>query len=795
MTNKKITKQNHDLRTLLWAGVASLPLILGTQSAFAQAAPSAPSAPTPQRAVEEVVVTAQKRTENLRDVPISITAISAAELEARGIKNVEGIQFGTPNVVTYSDDSFNPNIIIRGISSASRNIGFESTLGIYVDGVYQGRNNSLFQDLDDVERLEVLRGPQGTLFGKNTTAGAINITTRQPSNEFEGAVGAEYGNFNAFRLNGSVSGPIVADKVYGKLSGFRTKADGAMRNLSGIGPSRFHGDDSYGARGALRFDISETFELTLRADWSSSKEDTIEDEVSSVVSNPFGIPDDSVQRGARTISINRPGTTTTKLAGVSATADWTLGEHILTSITAYRTLDSAVRQLDNDNTSIDYLYQNFDDRTKQFTQEVHLTSPKTGRLKYVLGAYYYNQTSDSDRSTVVGDPLRAILTSPGVYSALVGFPGAPDLPRALFSRPDIFTFTGVKTEALAAFANGSFELTDRLSLLGGFRVTQETKSLTLRQLVPDLLSVPGLFNAAGLPFYLNLPTTKDRIKQTEFSPSFGLQYKVSERANLYGRWSKGFKSGGWNAELLAPNTTIAPRFFNIAGIRFRPESVQNLEIGFKGDAFDRRLRFGAAAFTTEYKDIQRSRFVGGLVGYRTENANARINGFELELNARPTDRLTLSSNLGFTDAKYIKSASPDNCGNTCIPGTRLVAPRWTVGLGAGYEMPLSDTSRLAFRLDYAYRSDDGGAGLPKSPDPTVETRENTNTPAFSVVDGRIAYSTDSGIEIAFWGKNLLDEDYLIDRALESNNALLGVTHTGTRYGPPRTYGVSAVYKF
>jgi iron complex outermembrane recepter protein len=775
---KRDSKGNKWLQScgVLGSGVASLALVIAVQPARAQ------TATNESGGIQEIVVTAQKRAENLRDVPISITAVSADDLKQRSITNVEGLQFGTPNVLTYSDDSFNTNIIIRGIGSASRNIGFESALGSYIDGVYQGRNDTLFQDLGDAERIEVLRGPQGTLFGKNTTSGAISITTKQPTNDFEGAIRGDYGNFNAYRLSGAVSGPIISDRAFAKLSGFRSKADGYTRNVSGKGPRLLNGDDSFGTRGALRIKASDTLELTIRGDLSIGKENgTGDGEVFRIIANPFGLPDDAVAPRDRTISIDGKSALRTRIAGVSLTADWKIGDHTMTSITAYRTLGTTYFGQDSDLTSFDYISQDFTDKSRQFSQEIRLASPNSGRFKYVIGAYFYRQTSDSVRDTKLGTDYTPLLGA--IY-------GIPDL---LISSDRISTATKVKTKSLAAFANASFNITTRLSLLGGLRVTRETKGLAVSQAVPDFIGLPGVLTPDG-PLYLNLARTPDQLSQNDVSPTVGLQYKVGERANIYARYSKGFKSGGWNAELLAPNTSPAIRanYFDVSKIRFQPESVQNYEIGFKGDLFNRRLRIGAAAFYTDYRDIQISRFVGGLVGYETTNANARIQGTEIELTALPVDGLTLSGSVGYTDGKFRQSG---NCGTSCVSGSRLNVPRWTIAFGAGYEKKVSSHATLTARFDYAYRGSDSGSGPESSPDPTIETRENTRLSGFSVVNGRVALSFEGGFELALWGKNLFDTTYLTNRQIESNNALFGVLHDARSFGAPRTYGVSASYAF
>jgi iron complex outermembrane recepter protein len=783
------------IRTILHSSVASLSLMMITQQALAQA-----STPEQEIQLDEIVVTAQKRTENLRDVPISITAIGKEELEKRGITNVEDIQFGTPNVITDSDTNFNTNIIIRGIGSEARNIGFESSLGTYIDGVYQGRNDTIFQDLGDAERVEVLRGPQGTLFGKNTISGAISITTKKPTDTFEGGLNAEFGNYNAYRIGGNLSGPIVGDAVFAKFSAFRSKEDGYVTNISPTSPPRAGGDDSYGFRGAIRLKASDNLEFTLRGDYSLAK--TVlggNGESFGVLFNLFEIPDDSVVPGIRTINTNGEDSIRTKIHGFSATADWNVGDHTVTAISAFRKAATKLTALDLDLTSLDYLSQNLDDRTKFFSQEVRLASPSNDRFKYVIGAYFYKQKSDSLRETVIGLPYIDLL------QAIYGF-----LPED--AAPDrISTSTRVDTTSLAAFANASFDITSKLSLIGGLRVTRETKKLLVSQFVPDFLGRPRPDNPLGPdPSFINLAPNSAQLSQTEVSPTVGLQFKVNDRANVYARYSKGFKSGGWNVDLLRSNSApdVEPDLFDPAKITFKPESVANFEIGFKGDLLDRRLRISAAAFLANYKDIQIARFVGGLEGYATDNAKARIKGAEFELTALPAEGLTLSANLGFTDAKYLQavvnSRGEDDCGGDCVAGDPLGPPKWTIGIGVGYEKKVTSTGTLSFRLDYAYRSDDLGTlgsldnpldplkNIPEIPDEVTAVRLPS---AYSIVDGRIAFALDSGFELSLWGKNLFNKTYITGQNLENSNQLFFVARETRGYGAPRTFGVRASYQF
>ena len=745
-------------------------------------------------ALDEIVVTAQKRTEKLIDVPISITAISADQLEARGAKNVRDLAFGVPNFTSYSSDDGDPTFLVRGLSSSARSIGFEGGLGAYVDGVYTGRTASVTQDLIDVERVEVLRGPQGTLFGKNTTIGAISISTKRPGNDLTGSASAEYGNYDHYRVALGISGPLVQDRVAAKISGYVDSTDGYVKNIFPGGVPNLNGDRGYGVRGELRFTPSESLDIALRGDYARSKRNTFEDEAVAVTQNAFGLPAAAINPvvpGANTVNIDGRNESVRKLYGTSLAINYTLpSEHILTSISAYRKYDGSLQNTDADNTGFQYLLLDYFDKNAQFTQEIRVASPDTGRFKYVAGLYYFNQKSTSNRNTIVGIDARNILIS--------GF----GFPAFLFVDPAIRTNVRVKTESYAAFANASFEIVDNLTLLAGLRYTKETKSLFVNQTSPGIFSLPGVLGPD--PVYLNVTPTTDKQSDSDLSPTVGLSYKFSNAVTGYVKYSKGFKSGGWNAELLSPNrapTVANPSYFDVTQVRFNSENIVSYEAGLKAELFDRRLRLSSALFQLDYSDIQLSRFVGGLDGYRTDNAGkARVRGFELELNARPVNGLDLSASIGYADAKYVRYliipavADPDGAGPlTGSPevnqdGFALDAPKWTAAFGMQYAIPVSDSMTLTFRNDFSYRSTRLGTG-------DLAERLTTVVPSFLTVDGRISLASDAGWDVALWGKNLTDNRYAIERRPNTNLAFLGVAQQTTSYGQPRTYGIRLGYKF
>jgi iron complex outermembrane recepter protein len=758
------------LKTVSFLLLASVAMPLWAQSAPADEAVEIP----------EIIVTAQKRKEKLIDVPISITALTADQLEQSARRNVRDLQYAVPNLTTYSQTDFSPNIIVRGFESSARNPGFESSLGIYVDGVFTGRTQSFTQDLDDVERLEVLRGPQGTLFGKNTTTGAINITTKRPGNEFEGRVKFEGGNFDYLRGGLSLSGPIVADKLAVKVSGFATRRDGFVDNVSAPEEPAANSDKSHGVRTEIRFTPTDSLDIALRGDYSRRDAIVYQNEISETFTNPLELPVNNIIPGVRTIAADR-NSEKRDLYGGSLAINYTLGnEGILTSISALRGLkyDAAG---DVDSTPLDIFTVGFQDRISQFSQELRYASPDDGPFKYVVGGYYFSQTIKSARAfnlgPIVQGTLSGFLESRGIPVEVI-----PDL----LTPPAIDTNSNVRTTSFAVFANGSYDLTEQLSLNAGIRYSNEKKKITLSQVAPLALDI------GGAEAFINLPATTDEFKDADFSPTVGLSYKFSNQANVYLRYSKGFKSGGWNAELITPavavfNANREVTGFTLAPISFKPESIANYELGFKSELFDRKLRLNLAVFQQDYSDIQISQFIGGVQGFSTTNAaKARSRGFELELNAKPARGFDLNASLGYANSKYRRYLTTDGDGNPVdFSGQSLETPRWTATLGGQYASPVSESIDLVVGADFSYRS--------RRPGDPLDPR--SGVPGFSLLDLRLGIEAGESFSIYLWSKNILNKNYLNSRFTDSSGGLVGLTQQAESYGEPRTFGVRASFQF
>jgi iron complex outermembrane recepter protein len=727
-----------------WPALA-LPICL----LFGQASAQQSQAEITLTTLEEVVVTAQKRTEDLQRVPISISVLGTEELEQRGVQNVRDLQFSVPNLTLYSQADFNPNIIVRGIQSSARNIGFESALGVYVDGVFQGRTSAATQDLDDVAQVEVLRGPQGTVFGKNTTTGAISINTLRPGDEFSTNVALEAGDLSQRRASALISGPLVEGRIGAKLSGFSVERDGFYRNVSGSGPDRLLDRDSQGVRGELRFTPTRQLDIALRGDWSQSKMAALDSETFEVLANPLGVPLDALVPGPRTVSVNGSNGNERTIAGGSATVDYELADgSAITFISAHRSLDFDVIQADIDNSSADYLAADYADELSHVSHELRFRSADTGRLRYVLGLYYFDQDSSSRRDSLLGSDLQLLF----------------GIPPEVISHLAVGTRAAISTTSFAAFANGSFALTDRLSLVAGLRYTQEKKEISFSQSVPPL----------GLP-YPDIASSRDELDDDDASPTLGVTYQFTDGIFGYAKYSKGFKSGGWNSELLAVD--------DISQVRFEPESIQNFELGVRTDLWERRMRLNLTAFNQRYEDIQISSFVGGLIGYRTTNAaQATSRGGELELQVYPLQSLLLSAGVGYADAKYDEYPNGGGPG-VDLDGEPLDAPKWTIATSAQLTLPVSSSAAFVGRLDYSYRSSM----------PTDILDENSGVPGFGLLDARLGLRFGTSWELSLWCKNVLDKEHLLSRFTHSNLDLIGVSQLAGSYGEPRIWGLRVSY--
>jgi len=743
--------------------------------------------------LEEILVTAQKREENLNEVPISIATFGAEALKQSGIKELSDIGEYIPNLEFSGGDG--GTITIRGVGSSSRNIGFDSRVGVYVDGVYMGQSPAANQDILDLERVEVLRGPQGTLFGKNAVAGAINLISKKPSEEFtaEGTIGL--GNSSARRYTAMIDMPI-SDSVFTKISVNKQTRDGFVTNV----PT---GDDLGEQNGLsfrlqLRALLTDNLEMNFTTDSLSTD---IDDNDGQIIGSSDGLflpnimPFDSFNNVTPHQERN--------IKGSALTFDWELdNEFSVKSITAYRTTEySRLGDLDGGyayaaDPGLEFLFGitsetelDFTDEYKQLTQELQLVSPSGNDLEYVLGLYLYDQTGTTIRDAIGhNDP-----DHPFYAGAILPFPG---------DRFKVLSTSGsVDTSSYAAFVNGTYVLSDRLTLGFGARYSEEKKEVSYVSDISgnssDLLGV-GLSGLGGAIFGFADGTLDDSRTDSNVSPEISLRYAINNNLNTYYRAASGFKSGGYNLDF------ITQAAFD-AGLEFDKETVFSHEIGLKGDLLNRRITFAMSVFMADYEDYQIQQFVEdpnsvAVVASIRNAAEVRSTGFELEVEALIVEGLKVTSSLGYLNVEFTDfpggdtdsiSGEPINLKGNTVGG----APEESFNLGVQYYLPVEKFNAEAlFRIDYAYTGKRYSDGNHKNEDSrTLDDGTVLNDFLYSnsqeSINARVGlYAADGGWEASLWVRNLTDENNTV-----SGFAVLGGVQRFDTL--PRTYGLDITSRF
>lgn len=743
-----------------------------------------------QAQLEEVLVTAQKRSENLTDVPISIAAITAQSLEQTGVRSLGDVAEYIPNLEISGSNSYSTVITIRGVGSQSRNIGFDSRVGVYVDGVYTGQSPGSNQDILDLERIEVLRGPQGTLFGKNNVAGAINMITKKPAQEFGGEVRAEVGNMNSYRVTGIVDIPL-GDNIFTKISINDQQRDGYVKSI-------YSGDEggeqnSTSARFQLMANLSDSIEMNFAYDWTDTDRLTLQQRS---IGTDAGLLDPKTKEFDALNNFSN--TEEREIKAGALTFDWSLDSgYVVKSITSYReTSHHTLSDLDGgvdwaganafvfgitSETELDYA-EEYD----QTTQEFQLLSPTDQDLTWVAGLYYYYQDADSNRDAVMhNDPEH-----PFYAGGILPFPGDITYP--------LITYGNVETTSYAAYFNANYTINDAWSVGFGGRYTEEEKDADFTsdpsQSPSDVLGIGITLNAA---FKFADERLNDDRTDSHFSPEANISYAINDEMNAYYRVATGFKSGGYNLDFITQAAYDA-------NLEFDKEEVISHEIGIKGELYDRRLTFGAAVFYAAYDDYQVQQFLestgdspagAAVIGNASE---VETTGLEFEMKAVLMENLVLDAALGLLSAEYKDfpggdtgaDGSPVNLKGNRLPGS----PEYSINLGIQYYLPLESLGAEGlFRLDYAYSGDYYGGSNNSEEEERI--LDDGTAIDYLYADDRTSVNARIGLSsmndtwsVAVWGRNLTDENYGL-----IGEDIFGTY--GTRDSLPRTYGVELGYRF
>jgi iron complex outermembrane receptor protein len=696
-------------------------------TALASAGPAFAAAAEPTQ-VEDVIVTATKMgATRLQDTPLAVTALTSSALESTGIKDVRDLASLVPNLLVTQNASFS-QVYIRGIGSNNVFAGSDPSSTIHLDGVYLARPASYLTNFLDVERIEVLRGPQGTLYGRNSVGGTINVISRTPGNTVEGKAQVTVGNYNLRRGEAYISGPIVTDKVAGSLSVLATRRDGYLKNvLPGVGDA--DDENTQGVRGQLRFTPDPVLDITLRADYMHS-DDALAGYVKVLQATTDPIAN-SILGDYFKIDTNIRSASRRTQQGVAAEINVDLSEGMkLKSLTSYR--ENVLRQVgDTDGTALNVRRTDQYENQHQVSQEFNLTG-KAQALSYILGGYVFQEKIN-------------------VFSTVTTFPSV----AASFGPT-------VNTSAMAGFGQGTYALTDKLSFTAGVRYTHERKAFdqyainTNPQTGATLATYPRRYSLIG--------------RYNAWTPKFDIEYRAMEHVLLYVSATKGFKSGGFNFSSV--NTTQG----------FAPETLWSYEGGAKVDLFRQALRVNASVFHYDYKNLQVQSFLSPGVVDITNAANATVDGVELEVQARPSDKIQLGGNVAYLDAQYKDYTNALKAGN--IPfnasGNKLnLAPEWAYTVYAQVNVPLGAGSGFV-RAEYNYRTRQYFTAANSGLDTQA---------AYGLVNASVGYNLPGDhIQLLLFGRNLANKQYITSTATFT----AGVAG---RVGEPRTYGLRAIYKY
>lgn len=746
---------SHTVRTRFgFLSAASSRLLLATgivlSAGAAQAQDAAPSEEAQSGSLEEIIVTAERRQQNLQSVPISVNALSADAIADLRIQEASDIGRYTPGVnIGTTGQARSSATRIRGIGGAGDGWpGTDSPVGLFVDGVYYGRSADLTVDLFDLERIEVLRGPQGTLYGKNVSAGAVNIITRKPSDTFSGRIEATGGSFDRMETRGFLTGPL-SESVSAKLAYSVSRRDGYTENVfTGQDMDNLH---RASVRGQLTWQ-GENTDVLLAADYTDIDE----------TSKPyflFGAPiaGYSPPDAPENASLNTQSYFRQKPWSVALTADHDFGFATLTSITAYR--ESKYDQYgDGDGTSLTLasagLVSFYDDEFDQLTQEIRLTSTSDGRLSWVGGLYYFR----SNENMYITHTLGALPGSTvSVLNILNGFGPGPHT---------VVNEQGNKGTSYAAFTQATYNLFSGVNLTGGLRWTRDEKD--------GFNATSGQPNVAlfvwPTPFDVAVSRSWDAV-----TPKLTLDYTPMHDVFLYATAAKGFKSGGFVGQAVEP---VA------AGTLFNPEYVWNYEIGVKSELMDRRLRLNVAAFQMDYTDLQ----ITDIVGTRRLTVNAgeaRIRGAELDALLAISDSFNLHAKYAYTDTVYT-SFPPSAAGGDLTGKSFVGVPEQEASAGGSYTIPVA-SGVVELRADATY-----------SGKRFLNLSNSVSTGSLTRVDLGLSYEQGPYL-LSLWGRNVFDKRGIASQFTDISLFLQplgsGLSSGYTNYTPPREYGATVSYRF
>ncbi len=802
-------------RSAYAAGASLLALAVGLSTTRAEAQPTPPAPKPAGKGVEEVVVTARKRSERLQKVPIAITVLGGAQIAQNKIVSIVNLGEVTPSLTflqaLYSP--FNTVIGIRGQRGADTVLSQSPAVGTYIDGVYQPVTVGLgVGALEDVQQIEILKGPQGTLYGRNTTGGAVRVTSKLPDEEsFSGSLRVGFGNYNSNEDVGVLNIPIVKDKAALRIDFERLGHDGYAEDHTNGRP--IDDANAYSTRATLKLDPTEDLDIVLRGNWTDARSGGPILNLGAVkpVFGPGGIPTFSpallntgLEIGSISFSdllpllepsvfgaptpaefgrviagqevayraltkylnqnynVNYDGlqSSRTKNDGTSLDATYRINEDLsVRSITSYQysALDAST---DVDATPFSLLQGPSDSQSDdQFTQELQLLG--TGlddKLKYTAGFYYYYLTGSENA------------------------PGTIELPFLNVTGSPVNSRTHIDDESYAFFGQGTYAFTPRIHVTGGVRWTEETNNLIAT-------STFGPTNACNVPPPAGVGGEPCRAAFSNPSHNFSylasIDWEATDNVLLYAKTSRGFRAGGENQR-----GSVTGGFGP-----FAPEVVTDYEIGEKSDLLDHQVRLNVAAYHSDYSQIQRNVDTvlnGQTISLIQNAASATIDGVETELTVRPTPPLTLTANAAYTFPQYQSYFSGVGASRVNLTGDPFPdQPKWQLNLGAAYVygLALANTpATLTGSVNFYYQTK---ASL--NPDQlSIFSNEYTIQSPYGVLNARLALDIPKyAVTVEGWAKNLTDRRYLVGATDVTNQLGIG----NALISDPRTFGFSVTKRF
>ncbi|WP_121183060.1 TonB-dependent receptor [Pseudomonas parakoreensis] len=765
---------------LLLAGSASW-----TQS-YAADADTPPPAPAGKPAanssqLETVTVTTRRREESSQDVPTPMSVVSGQTLETQRVYRIQDLQQLVPSVNVAYMHARQSSVSIRGLGNNPASDGLEGSVGLYIDNVYLGRPGMAVFDLMDIEQLEVLRGPQGTLFGKNTTAGVINISTRAPTFTPERSIETSVGEDGYFQTKGTISGPLN-DELAGRFSAYRTRSDGDIKNE--YNGHDLNGGSRDGFRAQLLFKPHEDFNLRWIGDYNEEDSSagtrvlyntgpTING-VNLYQSRANAAGATLVNGSHRKVNLDNDQHVTVHQGGTSVEANWTLpSDFTLTSISSYRFWNFTPANDDGLNVAATY-NAGVSVEDKQYSQEFRLASPKGEFFDYVVGAYYFGSDLDNKSFAYYGPQADIWNGTPRGALANVGSVGNGH----------------IKTDSFALFAQGTWHLTERLDFTAGVRGTYEEKNAWVTRDAPV-----GGATVTGAAATARRGRTgaydSGDLNQYSSSPSglLNLSYRITDDLLGYATLSHGEKSGGVNLAVGSAPTAGAD------SLLIGTERATNAELGFKSTLWDRRLQLNANVFWTQVNAYQTNAYDDvNRVQYLTNAGSVRSRGVEFESTVIPLRGLTLNFNGSYNDVSYLSykdapcppevSQAPGAPASCDLSGHQVVgASKWIGNANGKYEWNLANGLQPYVTGSYAFRSKAVG---------TVEDSDYGQIPSYAVVNLSTGLRGDFNQgqwDVSLWLKNAFDKTYYTTLWTGGNGGYEGLL------GTPRTLGVTGRYDF